>query len=150
MPAVVHMEMLLDIRQRLLQMGSPYDASVVDQGLRDKGLQVVAFEKHHAERAAELIAGMFPDASAWREAKRLRYVRTLGLHDSEELRKVGKRCSATIDWLIAAQASQEGWVLVTDDQGVEFKAVEMKMRLGELEELLRALLATKALDVMDL
>lgn len=139
-PAVVHMEMLLDIRHVLLQKGSPYDAAVVDQGLRDKGLQVMAFEKHHAERAAELLAGRFPDAPAWREAKRLRYVRSLGLNDTDELRKTGKRCSATIDWLIAAQALQEQWVLVTDDQGAEFAGVEQKLRLAQLEQLLAELL----------
>ncbi|ATB35964.1 hypothetical protein CYFUS_001378 [Cystobacter fuscus] len=134
------MEMLLDIRQKLSKRGMRYDASVVDQGLQDKGLHVVAFEKRHSERSAERIAGKFPDIDAWREAKRLRYVKSLGLTDSEELKKRGKRYSATVDWLIAAQASQEEWILVTNDKGDEFAGMELIMSLNALEELLDELI----------
>lgn len=143
-PAVVHMEMLLDLRQKLLKSSSSYDAAVVDRGLQDKGLHVVAFEKSHAEQAAERIAGMFPDTESWREAKRVRYVQALGIPDSEVLRKAGKRCSATVDWLIAAQSVQEDWILVTNDQGLEFSGMKQKMKLEELEQLLSQLLLARS------
>lgn len=51
-----------------------------------------------------------------------------------------KKCSATIDWLIAAYAYTENCLLVTDDTGPEFHHITRKTTLATLETALIQLL----------
>lgn len=143
-PAVVHMEVLFDLRQHI---GAAFDADAVLQGLLDKGLTVAPFAEEHAARAAAHLAASFPDNADWQTAKRRRCVECLGLVRSEEAARAisskKKRCGATVDWVIAAHAAHEGWILVTDDPGPEFAGLELKLSLPELEQILAALMVKR-------
>lgn len=136
-PAVVHMEVLFDLRQNI---GTKFDANIVVQGLLDKGLTIAPFEERHAVHAAERLAESFPHKADWQAAKRRHCIECLGLGLSEEkayeLESRKKPCSATIDWVIAAHAAHEGWILVTNDKGAEFAGLKLKMKLEQLEQIL--------------
>jgi len=41
----------------------------------------------------------------------------------------GKKCGATVDWLIAGYAYAESCLLVTDDKGEEFQGILRKRPL---------------------
>lgn len=138
-PAVVHMEVLFDLRQHY---GATYDADAVLQGLLDKGLTVAPFEGKHAVSAAEHLAANFPRNEDWQLAKRRSCIQCLGLvRPEEEARALAskKPCGATVDWVIAAHAAHEGWILVTSDKGPEFARLEMKLSLERLERVLAEL-----------
>ena len=51
----------------------------------------------------------------------------------EDLGDINVIHGATVDWLIAAQADCEGWLLVSEDSGHEFFDVRRRVRLAELE-----------------
>lgn len=137
-PAVVHMEVLFDLRQ---MCGEEYDPQEVLQGLIDKGLHVQPFEGSHAEHAAARLGKEFPKSTDWYAAKRKQCVQCLGLSERDvRIVSSGKSCGATIDFVIAAHASHEGWILVTDDNGPDFAELELKIKLGRLEEVLNDLL----------
>lgn len=127
-PAVVHMEVLFDLRQR---HGVSFDADSVLQGLLDKGLTVAPFDEKHAARAAAHLAANFPRNADWQIAKRRRCIQCLGLVlPDEEARALALRkrpCGATVDWVVAAHAAHEGWILVTSDNGPEFAGLELRV-----------------------
>jgi hypothetical protein len=130
------MEVLFDLRQHL---GATYDAETVLQGLLDKGLTIASFEEKHAASAAEHLAANFPRNEDWQLAKRQSCIQCLGLvRREEEARALAskKLCGATVDWVIAAHAAHEGWILVTSDKGPEFARLEMKLSLERLEQIL--------------
>ncbi len=138
-PSVVHMELLFDLWQT---HGADFDAKVVLQGLLDKGLTIAQFDEEHAEHAALRLAKSFPEKADWHAAKRRRCIQCLGLGlsdaDASLLASKKKPCGATIDWVIAAHAAHEGWILVTSDKGPEFAGLELKMSLEQLEQVLEA------------
>lgn len=133
-PAVVHMEVLFDLRQH---HGEGFDADGVLRGLFEKGLRIEPFGEAHAQHAAARLAANFPQTSDWHAAKRKRCLACVGLRE-QDVRSAasGKRCGATVDWVIAAHAAQEGWILVTSDTGPEFAGLELKMTLDRLEQVL--------------
>jgi hypothetical protein len=136
-PAVVHMEVLFDLRQR---HGVAFDAEAVLRGLLDKGLSIAPFGEEHATRAAARLADNFPQTADWHAAKRKRCLQCLGLGEPEgRMLSSGKRCGATVDWVIAAHAAHEGWILVTSDNGPEFAGLELKLTLAQLEQALAAI-----------
>jgi hypothetical protein len=45
--------------------------------------------------------------------------------------------------VIAAHAAHEGWILVTDDNDPEFAGLDLKVKLGRLEEILTELVARR-------
>lgn len=140
-PAVVHMELLFDLRQAY---GPAFDPEAVVRGLFDKGLSVASFEERHAEHAAARLGQSFPDVSSWHEAKRKRCLRCLKISEqAEQVKASGKGCGATVDWVIAAHAAHEGWILVTNDTGPEFAGLEGKITLEKLEEELERLTALR-------
>lgn len=135
-PAVVHMEVLFDLRQH---HGASFDDKAMLQGLLDKGLTVAPFDEKHAARAAAHLAANFPQNADWQIAKRRRCLQCLGLtRPEEEARALAskKKCGATVDWVIAAHAAHEGWILVTSDNGPEFAGLELKLSLEQLEQIL--------------
>ncbi len=142
-PAIAHAEMVLHLRHELVQRGKAYDPAIVRQGLVDKGLEIMSFDVHHAEEVAALLAERFGDPAAWQAAKRERCVSCLGLTKAQGDAAPGKRCAATVDWLIAGQALKDGWILVTGDKGPEFRGLEAKIGLDALDALLRSLVAER-------
>ncbi len=140
-PAVAHGEHVLHIRHQTQEKGRVFDGAKMREDLRRKGLDVQTFGAPDAEGVAELIALRHPDDSSWQEAKRELALRRLGLASLTEAR--AKKVSATVDWLIAGQAKNNNWILVTDDQGVEFEDLE-RIDLESLETLLSRLLANAA------
>lgn len=146
-PAVVHMEVLFDLRQRY---GSAFDADFVLRNLFEKGLTVEPFVEAHATHAAARLAESFPRTADWHGAKRRRCIECLGLRPSEVPNAAsGKRCGATVDWVIAAQAAHEGWILVTNDTGPEFAGLEMKVSLDRLERALADLAERRGAKLAD-
>ena len=136
-PSVVHMEVLFDLRQL---RGAGYDAQTIVQGLLDKGLEIQPFGEQHAEHAAARLGASFPSTADWHAAKRKRCLQCLGLGDRDaSISASGKSCGATIDFVIAAHAAHEGWILVTDDRGPDFEGLTLKIKLEHLEKILEGM-----------
>lgn len=133
---VAHGEKLFQLKK---DKGDRYDPSVPHQALLSKQIGLLEFKEAHALRLASMLGARFPGPEDWLEQKRLHCLRCLHLDDeyAEQrlrlAREAGKKCGKTVDWLIAAQALAEGWVLVTDDKGWEFADVADKIRRAELE-----------------
>ncbi|AUX20709.1 uncharacterized protein SOCEGT47_011820 [Sorangium cellulosum] len=142
-PVIAHEEMMLHLRHEQARSGRSYDPGIVRAGLEDKRIEVVSFDLEDAEGVAELLASQFPTPEAWRKAKRQRCVDCLHLSQEQADGAPGRRCSATVDWLIAGQVVKEGWILVTGDKGPEFREVPRKIELGALEALLGRMLARR-------
>jgi hypothetical protein len=131
-PAPAHTEKLRQLKQ---QRNNSYNHKVVLQGLMDKGINIASFKSCHAEIVAELLYKQFPTDKDWQTFKRQRCIDCLGLGEFKKNIKssVGKKCSATVDWLIAGYAYAEDCLLVTDDTGKEFKGIDKKTTFDELE-----------------
>lgn len=136
--AVVYSEKLHDLRQKHAQR---YDPDVILQGMRRKGLVVRDFTHLHADHLARLLGERYPSATDWYAFKRTLYLKRLGLPQDmwEQAPATGQNCGATVDWLIAAQADCEGWLLVTEDDGLEFRGIK-RIRLARLEDALQGLI----------
>lgn len=140
-PALAHAEKLHDLRQ---DRGVDFVYEKVKDFLEEKKVKIMSFEQHHAEATAELFAKQFPDKTSWLAYKRKRCCECLSLTAPECDQKIdilskNKKCSATIDWLIAGYAQAEHSILVTDDKGIEFKDVVRKTNLAKLEVALQQL-----------
>ncbi|HWN67305.1 MAG TPA: hypothetical protein VNM90_06670, partial [Haliangium sp.] len=138
--APVHVEKLHDLHQKKKES---FDPALIMQVLGEKQIEIVSFEQHHAEHVAGMLGALYPSTQDWRGFKRQRCLACVGLlHRADEAKAGGKRCGATIDWLVAGHADLEGYVLVTDDGGPEFKSVRRKAKLKSVvkvvDEVLRA------------
>lgn len=141
--AVAHGEKLLHLRQqhsqRVAALGEFDDEQVFLQ-LSDRGIEIHAFEEHHARAVASLQHSRYPTRQDWWAQKRTRYIHALGVQAHEKtIAASGKRCSATVDWLLAAQAEVDGHILVTEDTGPEFDCLAQRTRFKDLEHALGAL-----------
>ncbi len=137
--AAAHAEKLFDLKQ---QHRDEYDEAKIVEGLARKGLTIHSFETRHAAQTAILLGEAFPDPRSWHAAKRQQCLHCLGINEhvlNSSKSGTGKRCGATIDWLIAAHAKTEDCVLVTDDEGIEFRLVE-RVKLGTLERAMQRML----------
>lgn len=136
---VAHAEKLFDLKQR---RRDAFDMGVVMDVFRSKGLVLDSFTDKHALALATRLGEFYPDDETWRKAKRNRCIQCVGLSPSQlqAASGTGKRCGATVDWLIGAHAHAEGYVLVTDDTGFELKQLE-RVRLDTLAEALRKLMS---------
>lgn len=122
-PALVHAEMLHDLRCHLDARGVPYDATAVTDGLRDKLTEVVDFTAADADGASAQIWRSHRNTDAWRDAKRANAIAHLGIQKlTADI--PGKHVPATVDWFIAGHALGRGWLLVTRDRGPEFAGLE--------------------------
>jgi hypothetical protein len=136
-PALVHAEHLAQERRRR----PDFDPAKVRAALTSKGFgvdgphHIVAFGEEDAEGYGAWSQGLFPTRAAWEEAKRRRCFEMLGLPPAAS----NPRCSATVDWFIAAQAEARGWWLVPDDAGPEFQELRRRCSLGTLMAALEAL-----------
>jgi hypothetical protein len=134
---VAHFEELFHIKK---SKGDLFDNQVILDGLDSLGIAVQPFSVEHALSTAMWLGARHPTSEAWRNAKKERYMRGLGLVPGKD-RAEGAHCSTTVDWLIAGHAQAERCVLVTDDEGPEFEGLVDKVRLGELEVALQQLLS---------
>lgn len=135
----VYVEKLHDLRQ---QFADTFDEDMIKQFLDAKGIELKVFDTRDAEHTAQLIGNEYPTSAAWRAFKRERCLRCLGLStNTHQTAGDGKRCSATIDWLVAGQADVGAYLLVTDDRGEEFRSIPLKARLDDVTAVATALLA---------
>ena len=122
-PSAVHFEVLLDLKQA---HGDRYDEQRVSDGLRGKQIKVAALTEAHAEHISTLTRRRHPTTPDWHSHKRRRCLECVGLPTTTKTEGNGHACGATIDWLVAGQSQHEAWLLVTNDQGVEFEGVSLR------------------------
>jgi len=127
LPAPVYVEKIHDLRQ---QKRERYDHGIICGFLDSKAIEVVGFERRHAEHVAAILGQLYPNDEAWQSFKRQQCARCLGVAPPDKSRK---KCSATLDWLIAGQADAEGLLLVTSDSREEFEPVRLKTTLSTLK-----------------
>lgn len=129
-PALVHTEMCFHLRRRL---GDRFDGAAVTNAL--DGVAIVEpFDREAAERGAEKLAGWHGSDEDWLIAKRAACAHALAVDAPADS---ARRCPATVDWYVACHAAAQGWVIITDDDGPEWRHVE-RIRSSELLEQLRA------------
>lgn len=133
-PLVVHAEHLA---QEVRRFGLSFDLKLPLEALRSKGFEdpasphrLVAFEQKDADEYAQWLGTTFPRREDWNRAKRAQCAKMLGVQAPPS----SGPCSATSDWLIAAQVRARGWILITQDRGVEFQAVDRKTTARQLQE----------------
>lgn len=138
-PAQVYAERLFDLKQNYKHN---YDVRKAEAAVLRMGMSILSFADNHARELAVMLGERFGTVETWRAAKRQRCMACIGLPAAHHALAVGKgrRCGATIDWLIAAHARAEGCILVTDDKGDEFKRFEPRVKLdtlcGAIEQIL--------------
>lgn len=138
-PALVHAEILHDLRCFLARKGEPYSAAEVAASLASKGTTVVAFSPEDADGTSAHLFASAPTSTGWRAAKRRNAISHLGmLHREGEV--PGKNVPATVDWFIAGHARERGWILITGDRGPEFHGLE-RVRLADIKAALERLAA---------
>lgn len=135
---VAHAEKLFDLKQ---QYSGTFNPDVIARGLESKGLRIESFEVKHALETANRLGASYPSSQAWHQAKKERCLRCLGLDpETHPTPGSGRRCGATVDWLIGAHAQTEGYVLVTQDEGPEFQTLQ-RVSLDTLVNSLQQLLS---------
>jgi len=133
---VAHIEKLFDLKQKFRET---FDLDVILAGLQSKGVAVEDFSAVHALETAVRLGDAYPNSSEWRQAKKKRCLECVGLQFTTPTPGTGKHCGATVDWLIGGHARASESLLVTDDQGLEFKGLE-RIRLDRLVAALQRLL----------
>lgn len=137
--AIVHTEKLFDLKQKHKKK---YDIEEVNRFLERKRISVVPFERCHAQAVAHFVGEQFPSSEEWRAFKRQSCINCLGINNANvQIPGSGKKCGATVDWLIAGYAIAEDCLLVTDDKGKEFKGIK-KTTFDELEAAVNQFLQT--------
>lgn len=136
--AVAHGEKLLHLRQgHKADILGLFDDDRICADLADRGVEIMAFEERHARRVAMRLQERYPTRAQWLAEKRQRYLQALGMTAHAQLSAAtGKKCSATVDWLLAAQAEVEGHILVTDDRGPEFACLAERVPFDTLAKAL--------------
>ncbi|WP_309891680.1 hypothetical protein [Archangium sp.] len=139
---VAHSEKLFDLKQAFQDA---FDIGSIMAAFHSKGLVLESFTDKHALALAIRLGEFYPDDKTWREAKRKRCIQCVGLNPNQvqAASGTGRRCGATVDWLIGAHAHAEGYVLVTKDKGVEMKHLK-RVELDTLAEALRKLMSGAA------
>lgn len=133
-PALVHFEVLHDLRVRY---GPRFDADGVEAGLRSKCVVVAPFDEVAAKGAAQVLHRWFPHDDDWQAEKKQNCLHALGIDDA------AGRGLATIDWPLGAQGEGSGWILVTGDQGPEFRRTTLRMSVVEASDVLDALVSER-------
>ena len=140
-PVVAHAERLFDLAQ---QYGDSYDVEAVRRVLGERQIEAPSFAALDAEHCAELLIQRYETPSEWYAFKKRRCLECVGLppnyHGLAE--GTGQRCGASNDWLIIAQASRGGMLLVMDDRGRggEYALVEHVARYSDVRTALENLL----------
>jgi hypothetical protein len=140
--AAAHAERLFDLKQ---QYKGTFDMRTILDGLQHMRLEIEPITVKHALEMATLLAERYPNTAAWHEAKRIRYLQSLGLDPkTTQAPGTGQKCGATIDWLIGAHARAENSILVTDDKGPEFKGVRERVSFNVLASAVQQLVGASS------
>lgn len=135
--AVAHCEKVFDIKQ---QYQGAFDPQDILQGMRGKGLAVAPFGEDEAVATAARLGVSYKDNATWYAAKKRRCLQCLGLNPARDSAPgSGRRCGATVDWLIGGHAERLGCIVVGDDTGEEWTGL-LRARLSTLEKALKQLL----------
>jgi len=140
-PAVAYTERLFHMAQ---EYGDEYNIDVVHHTLSRFQIMVPDFTDLDAEYCAELLAQRYGTPAEWYAFKKRRCLECAGLSPRyyDEAKGTGQQCGAPNDWLIIAQASREGVLLVMDDEGRggEYDLVARKARSIVVRDALERLL----------
>lgn len=137
--SVVYMELLHDLMEK---HGEGFRLQTAKRSMaRIYNVNVVHFEKRHAEHTASFLAQHYETNEDWQAAKRRLCALQLNLVDAELYAARKKvKCRATLDWLLIGQADCEQWIVVTDEQKSEWSLFSSKISLKEVNDLLKSLL----------
>lgn len=136
---VAHTEVLMDLKQ---EYQDRFDHQVILEGIKAKQLVIHDFTAEHALSTAEHLGKRYADGAAWKEAKKRRYMESLGMNPNvDKVPSSGSSCSATIDWLIVGHARGERCILVTNERGIEFKGVIDRVPRDMLENAVQQILS---------
>jgi hypothetical protein len=136
--AIVHTETLFDLKQKYKEK---YDIDDINHALSRKHITIAPYERRHAQAVVQLIGEQFPSHEQWRTFKRQSCINCLGLNEVNiHIPGSGKKCGATVDWLIAGYAYAEDCLLITDDKGKEFKGIKKQTTFSTLEVAVNELL----------
>jgi hypothetical protein len=109
--------------------------------LENLNLKVADFTQEDAEHVAACIAQQYPNDAAWQAAKIDHALRNLRLRQPD----LGGRAksAATIDWLVAGQASNRKWLLATEDKQEDVTWFADRLSYDTLMEALERLASLK-------
>lgn len=123
-----------------------YDPELFFNGLQElpaRTVGILDYSRADAVQFVRIFQADYDDPSQWYALKRDWYLErlTLSAHRLEEkgialARDVGKRCSLTIDWFIRAHVEAPDHWLVTNDGGPEYKSLERRLTLRDLDQLI--------------
>jgi len=140
-PAAAHTERLFDLAQ---QHGDRFDVQVVRQVLRQRQVKVPGYTVSDAEHCATLLVRRYKTPAEWYAFKKRRCLECAGLppRHFKLAQGTGQQCGAPNDWLIVAQASREGMLLVMDDKGRggEYDLIERVARYSDVRSALKRVL----------
>ena len=132
-PANVHAEMSFALRRRF---GDSFSDAKISDLLAGWDVAVVDFTRDDAMQSARWLHRQLRGDGAWQLAKKGRIAAWLGV---ESGKLPAKRVPATVDWYVAGHAAARGWLLVTDDKGLEFDGLDLACRYDDLLVALRRL-----------
>jgi hypothetical protein len=138
-PALVRMEGVRRLRVSLRER--EFDAESVKSGLRGRA-RVVAFDEDSAIDASGTLHQWFDTDEKWQQVKRERCLEARDLTATNSSKACGL---ATIDWAIAAESEAKGWILVTEDGGLEFRHVSRKLTKQAVRDIVDKLLVERGL-----
>jgi hypothetical protein len=144
-PAAAHAERLFDLAQ---EHGTAYNVELVRGVLHERQVEILDFTVDDAEHCAELLVQRYGTPAEWHAFKKRRCLECAGLpakyHDLAK--GTGKKCGASNDWLIIAQASRQDMLLVMDDKGRhgEFNLIQHQARYSDVRTALERILGELA------
>ncbi len=133
-PALCWAELVLHQRHKF---SGRYDETQLKDALIAGAMTVYDFTESDASSVAAYIAYAYPSKELWQNAKLDAMLACLAVTNAP-----GKKVPATVDWYIAGHAMARGWILVTEDKGVEFNGPLVRTTLKALEAALDTLGAT--------
>lgn len=134
-PAIVVAEREAQVRR---EKKDKYDENIVRSFFKSKA-EIAPFDDSTAFLAAQWLATAIVTSDDWKNSKWKAFCEQFKSEAEiyQRLIQHPKRISMTTDWLIAAQAASQGWIVLTEDKGKEWNNV---MHISAID-------AIKALEV---
>jgi len=118
--------------------GDNFDIEEINAFIETHNIEVVSFQRLDAEKMAQYMGHRFPDSDIWQDIKWQRCMKAIGNYNClPKSRPKSRRCSATVDWFIAAHALGDDNAIVTKDGGIEFSPTEIELQVLNLEQALK-------------
>lgn len=129
-------EMLRRLRE---EKGATFALTVVQTALKSLSVTALPVDERVAECFAERIHERHPTGEDWNRAKQRRCHAMLRLGAKAPLEEINPdyHCSGTNDWFIAATAAAHELIMVTEDEGEEFRICE-RLTLRQAVSMLEA------------